>query len=198
MEKIDMLVKVVIIGDTTVGKTNIMTQYCDTNFKMNSLPTIGADSRVKMIQMNERETIKMMIWDTCGQERFKSITKNTFKGAQGFVLVYDITSKSSFEHVEDWLESIKDNIDTNTVSIVLVGNKSDLDELRQITKDQGQTLANKHNLNFFETSAKMGINLSEVFVSLARNIRKIINSANKDTEMLTTDKTKNTKKKGCC
>ncbi|CAK68609.1 unnamed protein product (macronuclear) [Paramecium tetraurelia] len=191
MEKIDILVKVVIIGDTTVGKTNIMTQYCDTNFKMNSLPTIGADSRVKMIQMNERETIKMMIWDTCGQERFKSITKNTFKGAQGFVLV-------TFEHVEGWLESIKDNIDTNTVSIVLVGNKSDLDELRQVSRDQGQTLANKHNLNFFETSAKLGINLSEVFISLARNIRKIINSANKDTEMLTTDKTKAQKKKGCC
>lgn len=76
-----MLVKVVIIGDTSVGKTNIMTQYCDTNFKANLPATIGADSRVKLIEMNERETIKMMIWDTCGQERFKSITKNTFKGA---------------------------------------------------------------------------------------------------------------------
>ena len=134
MEKNDeeLKFKVLLLGNSEVGKTSMLRRFCDDTFEQDSLSTIGIDARTKLINHNNKK-IKLDIWDTAGQERFLSITKNTYKGSDGIILIYDLTNKESFKNINTWLKGISENIDINKTCFVLVGNKCDCDDLRQVS-----------------------------------------------------------------
>ena len=167
-EKYDQKIKVMIIGETEVGKTALITKYTRDMFGGHYLTTIGIDFQNKYININGK-TIKMEIWDTAGQERFRNIAKNYFQTSDGFLLVYDTTNKKSFEKLNYWTEQISLNAEENTKYIV-VGNKSDLEGKRQVDKEEGEKFAKENKVQFYETSAKTGLNVNKVFELLAKEI----------------------------
>ena len=135
----DLIFKVVLIGDSSVGKSNILTQYLHDKFDLNTRTTVGVEFGWKKIEMDGMK-IKTQIWDTAGQERYQSITSAYYKGARGALLVYDITKKESFENVDKWINEFKKHSDPN-FTIILVGNKSDLEQDRQVTSEEAQKKA---------------------------------------------------------
>eukprot|EP00731_Ephydatia_muelleri_P031730 Em0023g237a len=160
--------KVLIVGDSGVGKTCILLRFVDVTFNPDFVATIGIDFKIKMIEVDGK-VVKLQIWDTAGQERFRFITNAYFRGAKGMALVYDVTSMTSFENVTRWLETIEKNT-TGDVVIVLAANKCDSDDKRVVTKAMGERLAASKGIPFFETSAKSGVNINEVFETLSREI----------------------------
>ena len=169
-ENYEMMFKVVLVGDSFVGKTNIMSKYLKNEFHEDSKATVGVEFGAKQFQI-EGHTIKAQIWDTAGQERYKAITSAYYKGAKGAFVVYDITRKSSFESVEKWVNDLTSTADKK-VTIVLIGNKCDLDNHRQITKEEGGEKANKLQVAFLETSAFSGENLDKAFEMMVNEIYK--------------------------
>lgn len=152
-EEYDYLFKVVLIGDSGVGKSNLLTRFTRDEFKSDSKSTIGVEFATQTIQV-DKKTIKAQIWDTAGQERYRAITSAYYRGAVGALLVYDITKEPTFESVKTmWLEELKSNADDNII-IMLVGNKKDLAHLRQVTTTDGRDFATSNNLSFIETSAQ--------------------------------------------
>ena len=168
-KKYDFLFKLLIIGESGVGKTCILLRFTDDSFTANHLTTIGIDFKIKIIEL-EGKVIKLQIWDTAGQERFRTITKTYYKGAHGIILTYDVTDQNSFKNIRNWIKQIEANAQTN-VCKVLVGNKCDKPD-RVVTEEDGKNLANEYkmNFNFFETSAKTNKNISEVFNNLTHEI----------------------------
>ena len=166
----DLVYKILLLGDSSVGKTCFLLRFTEDTFTDNHISTIGVDYKLKIINSDDK-IIKLQVWDTAGQDRFRSITKNYFRGSHGIVLLYDITSLSSFNNIKSWLQQIRESLG-NTVAIILVGNKLDLEHNRRITKDQGMQLATEHNMGFFETSAKDGININEAFECLYKEMSK--------------------------
>jgi small GTP-binding protein len=171
----DYIYKVLLLGDSAVGKTCFLLRYSDDSFTENHISTIGLDYRLKIITLENDKNIKMQIWDTAGQDRFRAITKNYYKGAHGIVLIYDVTNTTSFSNIKNWLSQIKENT-TDKVKIVLVGNKIDDEHLRKVPYEEGKKLSEEYNLEFFETSAKNNIRIEETFNYLTREIFK----SNKD------------------
>ena len=169
-ENYEMMVKVVLIGDSFVGKTNIMSKYIKNEFHEDSKATVGVEFGSKQFTV-EGHTIKAQIWDTAGQERYKAITSAYYKGAKGAFIVYDITRKQSFESVEKWVNDVTAVADKN-ITIILIGNKSDLEDQRQVTKEQGQDKANKLEIAFMETSAFSGENLEKAFNMMINEVYK--------------------------
>ena len=167
----DIKFKIMVIGESKVGKTSLIKRYTKNKFGGVYLTTVGVDFQDKIIQIEEKK-IRLQIWDTAGQERFRNITKNYFNSSDGFLLIYDISDKDSFKHLNFWNEQIKLNAPNNTKS-VLVGNKCDLDNSREISIEQGENLAQKYKIKFFEASAKDGTNINEVFEYLANEIYKV-------------------------
>ena len=167
--KIDYLFKLLILGESGVGKTCLLLRYVDDFFTANHLTTIGIDFKIKIIQLKNK-LIKLQIWDTAGQERFRNIGKMFYKGAHGIILTYDVTDENSFKNIRNWIKQIEENAPTNVCKI-LVGNKCDKPD-RKITKSQGQNLAEDYNMSFFETSAKTRQNINEVFNFLTEEILK--------------------------
>lgn len=162
--------KLLLIGDSGVGKSCLLLRFCDDSFASSFITTIGIDFKVRTIEVDGRK-IRLQIWDTAGQERFRTITTAYYRGAMGILLVYDISDSSSFQNVRNWIGSILEYAAEN-VNVVLVGNKADLtDNKRRITTAQGQALADEYNIKFFETSAKTNFNVEEVFFSIARDIK---------------------------
>lgn len=147
----DYLFKVVLIGDSGVGKTNLINRFTKNEFSMESIATIGVDFSTKIIQVEEK-TIKAQIWDTAGQERYRAITSAYYRGAVGALLVYDITRSDTFENVERWLQELREHTEGN-VLVMLVGNKSDLSQLRAVERSKALALAEKYDLAFIETFA---------------------------------------------
>lgn len=143
-EEYDMIFKVVLIGDSGVGKSNIMSRYLKDEFSIETKTTVGVEFGAKKIELNGNK-IKAQIWDTAGQERYKSITNAYYKGSKGALLVYDITKKESFDNIDRWILELKNNGESE-VTIILIGNKSDLDSERQVSKEDGQNKA-KYNGN---------------------------------------------------
>ena len=143
-EEYDMIFKVVLIGDSGVGKSNIMSRYLKDEFSIETKTTVGVEFGAKKIELNGNN-IKAQIWDTAGQERYKSITNAYYKGSKGALLVYDITKKDSFDNIDRWITELKNNGDPE-VTIILIGNKSDLDSERQVTKDEGQDKAKQYGI----------------------------------------------------
>jgi small GTP-binding protein len=143
-EEYDMIFKVVLIGDSGVGKSNIMSRYLKDEFSIETKTTVGVEFGAKKIELNGNN-IKAQIWDTAGQERYKSITNAYYKGSKGALLVYDITKKESFDNIDRWISELKNNGDPE-VTIILIGNKSDLDSERQVSKEEGQTKSKQYGI----------------------------------------------------
>lgn len=165
----DYLIKLLLIGDSGVGKSCLLQRFSDDLFTSSWLTTIGIDFKIKKIFLDNK-SIKLQIWDTAGQERFRTITTAYYRGAMGILLVYDVTDESSFNNIRNWMRNIEQHASDN-VNKVLVGNKSDLDQSRRaVPYAKGKQLADEFGIQFFETSAKENINVDEVFQSIARDV----------------------------
>jgi len=162
------LFKYIIIGDTGVGKSCLLLQFTDKRFQPVHDLTIGVEFGARMINI-EGKQIKLQIWDTAGQEAFRSITRSYYRGAAGALLVYDITRRDTFNHLTTWLEDARQHSNSNMV-IMLIGNKSDLEARRDVKKEEGEAFAREHGLIFMETSAKTAANVEEAFINTAREI----------------------------
>jgi small GTP-binding protein len=159
------VIRVTMLGDSAVGKTSIINSFLGEQFSDVYLTTIGKDKLKKEMKMKDGQTIKIIIWDTAGQERFHSLAANTIKGAHGIGLTFDLTRKSTFDNLQIWLKDIKEINDL--IPIVLFGNKCDIIEKRQVTDNDVKTFLNENKFQYFETSAKMNINIEQGFNTLA-------------------------------
>ena len=169
-ENYDLIFKLVLIGDSGVGKTNILTRYTKNEFSLATQATVGVEFGSKIIKKNDK-LIKLQIWDTAGQERYKSITSAYYKGSKGAFVVYDISRKPTFENVDKWIGELKTNA-SEDVLIMLVGNKSDLEDKREVQIDETKKKAEQHKIAFCETSALKGNNIEQAFDSLIDEIAK--------------------------
>ncbi|KAI9473800.1 MAG: ras family-domain-containing protein [Benjaminiella poitrasii] len=168
------IIKYIIIGDTGVGKSCILLQFTDNRFMPAHDLTIGVGFGTRFIEVNDRQ-IKLQIWDTAGQESFRSITRSYYRGAAGALLVYDITRRETFEHLSVWLEDVRQHANPNTV-IMLIGNKCDLENNRQVSKEEAERFAEENGLYFLETSAKSAENVNKAFEDTAKSIQEKIQS----------------------
>ena len=166
----DFLIKIVLIGDTSVGKSNLLSRYVHDDFDQESKSTIGVDFAAKHLSIRGKN-VKIQIWDTAGQEKFRSIIKSYYSNANGFVIVYDVTKQESFDHVNNWIKVLEDNAAKNH-KMLLVGNKIDLDDDREVFLIDGRDMAEKHSCYFMETSAKTNENdcVSNAFQMLIESI----------------------------
>ncbi|KAJ8618681.1 hypothetical protein MRB53_014867 [Persea americana] len=171
-EEYDYLFKVVLIGDSGVGKSNLLSRFTRNEFCLESKSTIGVEFATRTLQV-EGKTIKAQIWDTAGQERYRAITSAYYRGALGALLVYDVTKPTTFENVSRWLKELRDHADSNIV-IMLIGNKTDLKHLRAVATEDAQSYAEKEGLSFIETSALEAINVEKAFQMILAEIYRII------------------------
>jgi len=171
-EEYDYLYKVVLIGDSGVGKSNLLSRFTRDEFNLETKSTIGVEFATRSIQ-TEGKTIKAQIWDTAGQERYRAITSAYYRGAVGALLVYDISKYSTFKNVERWLNELRENADRNIV-IMLVGNKSDLRHLREVPTEEAKGFAETNKLSFIETSALDATNVELAFQNILTEIYHIM------------------------
>ena len=165
----EMIFKTLIIGDTNVGKSNLLLRYVKNDFSSEMKSTVvGVEFGSKILKILGIN-VKVQIWDTAGQERYRAMTSSYFKGSKGVLIVYDITNYSSFESVDRWINEFRMKSEENS-AIILVGNKNDIEEERKVTKEEGEEKAKKYNLAFFETSAKDGKNVEEAFKCLFEKV----------------------------
>lgn len=167
-EPIEYIFKLVIVGDTSVGKTEIVNRYLYNKFNFNSIATVAAEVKYSNIKKNDTN-IKCQIWDTAGQEKYFSLTSSYFKGAKVAIIVYDVTSKTSFDNVDKWINEIFGKIGPD-VYIIICGNKSDLDIYRRVSFNEGLEKAEKYEFDFIETSAKNSSNISRLFEMINDNV----------------------------
>jgi len=197
--------KILILGDSTVGKTAFIVRFCEGKFEEDSLTTIGLDSKVKFISRQDKK-IQLQIWDTAGQERFRSLSKSWYKGADGILLMYDISNYDSFKHIKNWINDIKTNISIpfEKLALIVIGHKSDLpEEKRKVDKNDIQTFENSHGIKIIEASAKIDKNVNESMIALIDKMLELgvgkIKTGDEDEDdnkKLSLTKTK--KKKGDC
>ncbi|KAI8333137.1 hypothetical protein BC941DRAFT_435192 [Chlamydoabsidia padenii] len=176
MSSYNYIIKYIIVGDSGVGKSCLLIQFTDKRFNAGRELTIGVEFGTRFITVDDKQ-IKLQIWDTAGQESFRSITQSYYRGAAGALLVYDISRRESFEHISTWLTDVRKHANPHT-TIVLVGNKSDLDESkREVTYEEADKFAKENGIALFlETSAKSASNVEEVFVKAAENVYEKIKS----------------------
>jgi Ras-related protein Rab-1A len=182
MSKKEAKYKILILGDSKVGKSCFLTRYADKTYQEDYLSTIGMDYKIKNYELENGDIIKLYIWDTAGQDRFRSITSNYYKGADGIILIYDITKQETFNNVRNWITSIKEEAPAKVV-LILVGNKVDDEKNRAVPKSEGEKIADEYNLPFLECSAKSDINVTETFDVLIKKIVEI-NPKNKQGQKL--------------
>ena len=200
--KEDFKIKIVIIGDSGVGKTNLVKRFASNTFDGNSKATVGVEFMAKSYKINN-QIFKIELWDTAGQERYKSITAVYYKGAKGALIVYDITSKNSFDNIDKWLDEIR-NKSSNDIKLMIIGNKTDLKQFREVSNEQALEKARALSIPLMETSALDSFNVKEAFNDLLKEIYKDMRK-NKSLEIdydtnngIDLD-TNNAKKKfGCC
>lgn len=173
------LFKYIIIGDTGVGKSCLLLQFTDKRFQPVHDLTIGVEFGARMITVADAQQVKLQIWDTAGQESFRSITRSYYRGAAGALLVYDITRRDTFQHLSRWLEEAKQHAHPNMV-ILLIGNKNDLEHRRAVSFEEGKAFADQNGLLFLETSAKTAYNVEQAFLKTAEQIYSKIHSGEID------------------
>ena len=188
--------KIITLGDTGVGKTNFILRFIDDKFLLNHFSTFGIDYKFKNVELENGNKIRFKIYDTAGQERFKSISHSYIKKANGILLMYEISSQESFNNIERWMETIKENSE-NKMIIVLIGTKCDLTVERVISKEKVEELAQKYGIHFFETSSKDNINIQEAFYDIAEQIIEKNKGKNVFNNYLNLNK-KQKKKSECC
>lgn len=171
-EEYDYLFKVVLIGDSGVGKSNLLSRFTRNEFCLESKSTIGVEFATRTLQVEGR-TVKAQIWDTAGQERYRAITSAYYRGALGALLVYDVTKPTTFDNVGRWLKELRDHADANIV-ITLIGNKTDLKHLRAVATEDAQGFAEREGLSFIETSALEATNVEKAFQTILAEIYRII------------------------
>jgi small GTP-binding protein len=187
----DSIIRLILVGDSGVGKSSIMFSYCEENFSDNFISTIGVDFRVKNAEIDNR-TIKLYIWDTAGQERFRCISKSYFRNANVILLTFDLTNIYSFYNLEKWMDDIEVYSEYNP-TVLLVGNKCE--NYRAIPKSKIEDFVNKYSLEYFEVSAKNNINIEELFQrAIIHGYNRIKNSTSTNTE----PKSVHSNQKKCC
>lgn len=165
----DILIKLLLIGDSGVGKSCLLLRFCEDQFTPSFITTIGIDFKIRTIDLDGKRC-KLQVWDTAGQERFKTITTAYYRGAMGILLVYDVCDAKSFENVRTWYANVQQHANEE-VELILVGNKCDMADKRVVSTEQGQELANELGIPFIETSAKTTTNVEDTFYSLARRVK---------------------------
>ena len=201
----DKTCQILLIGDSSVGKTSLIQRYANGIFKEEYLATVGLDFYTKQETINNINVL-VRLWDTAGQERFKSLTPNYFKNAEGVIITYDITSSQSFENLKFWINSIKTNLGEKNIiiPIIIVGNKLDMEDMRDITREEAEKFAKENKYKYFETSAKTGEGVDDA-------IRDLVNQVLEKSEQFEEERNErksikinsdqpedNVKKKGCC
>lgn len=165
----DYLFKLLLIGDSGVGKTCVLFRFSEDAYSSTFISTIGIDFKIRTIDLDGKR-IKLQIWDTAGQERFRTITTAYYRGAMGIMLVYDITNEKSFDNIRNWIRNIEEHASSD-VEKMIIGNKCDMNDRRKISKERGSALALEYNVKFMETSAKSSVNVEESFIQLTRDIK---------------------------
>ncbi len=203
----DKTCQLLVIGDTSVGKTSLITRYTNGTFKDEYLATVGLDYYSKEEIINNK-SINIKIWDTAGQERFKALTQSYFRNAEGVMLAFDVTKSESYDNLKDWIASIKKNLEGKNIflPLIIVGNKIDMEESREVEKESAEQFATENNYKYFETSAKTGEGVDEAVRDL---INQVLNNnqideqkmeARKSVQLKEEDNNEGEvkKKKGCC
>ncbi|XP_001354946.1 ras-related protein Rab-35 [Drosophila persimilis] len=194
----DHLFKLLIIGDSGVGKSSLLIRFSDDTFSGSYITTIGVDFKIRTVDIDGLR-VKLQIWDTAGQERFRTITSTYYRGTHGVIIVYDVTNGDSFANVRRWLEEIQNNCDV--VNKVLVGNKNDDPDCKVVITEDAQRFAKQMDIELYETSAKDNINVDNMFLSITRQVlnhklRTTTNEQQKDTIHLKNNP--GTKRRKCC
>ncbi|KAJ8102751.1 ras family-domain-containing protein [Lipomyces tetrasporus] len=195
----DILIKLLLIGDSGVGKSCLLLRFSEDSFTPSFITTIGIDFKIRTIDLDGKR-IKMQIWDTAGQERFRTITTAYYRGAMGILLVYDVTDEKSFNNIRNWFSNVEQHA-SEGVNKLLIGNKCDWEEKRAVSTEQGKALANELGIPFIEASAKANINVEEAFVSLARQIKQRVDLASEPQQTNNIDISSGQKSAGngkCC
>ena len=210
-EEYSMIFKIILIGDSGVGKTNILSRYTNNYFSDSSKSTVGVELGCKIEEVNGTK-VKIQVWDTAGQERYKSITKTYYKGAKGALIVYDISRKESFLNVDKWIGDLKE-FGEEDVCVIIVGNKCDLEDFRQVSTDEVSKKAEQYSVGFCETSALSAKNIDTAFQMLIKKVsEKIPNMNDKygnkssvvntgvslDTKIISENQRPMSNKKKCC
>ncbi|KAF1373459.1 hypothetical protein PFLUV_G00239070 [Perca fluviatilis] len=178
----DYLFKLLLIGDSGVGKTCLLFRFSEDAFNTTFISTIGIDFKIRTIELDGKK-IKLQIWDTAGQERFRTITTAYYRGAMGIMLVYDITNEKSFDNIRNWIRNIEEHASSDVERMIL-GNKCDMNDKRQVSKERGEKLAIDYGIKFLETSAKSSLNVEEGFYTLGRDIMARLNRKMNDSSPL--------------
>lgn len=196
----DYLFKLLLIGDSGVGKSCLLLRFADDTYTESYISTIGVDFKIRTVELDGK-TIKLQIWDTAGQERFRTITSSYYRGAHGIIVVYDVTDSESFNNVKQWLHEI-DRYASENVNKLLVGNKADLTSKRAVTFDQGKEFADSLGIEFLETSAKNATNVEKAFMTMAAQIKSRMKAqpinANTKATKLTPSQNVSNSGGGCC
>ncbi|KNA09637.1 hypothetical protein SOVF_151790 [Spinacia oleracea] len=171
-QKIDYVFKVVLIGDSAVGKSQLLARFARNEFSIDSKATIGVEFQTRTLIIDTK-TVKAQIWDTAGQERYRAVTSAYYRGAVGAMLVYDITKRQTFDHVSRWLEELRSHADNNMI-IMLIGNKSDLGSLRAVSIEDAKEFAEREGLFFLETSALEALNVEIAFLTILTDIYRVV------------------------
>lgn len=192
-----MIMKLLLVGDSGVGKSCLLLRFVEDKFNPSFITTIGIDFKIRTIESKGKK-IKLQVWDTAGQERFRTITTAYYRGAMGIVLIYDVTDSRTFENVENWYQTVTQHANDDA-QIFLVGNKSDDEESRQVSKEQGQELASRLNIPFLEASAKTNDNVESIFYELASIIQdKHVEEAQQTPGGIDVSQNSSGKANGCC
>ena len=197
------IIKILTLGDTLVGKSSIVLRFSDNRFDDNQLATIGIDYKTKYIKVKDA-SVKVLLWDTAGQEKFRNIARQYYKGANGVLLIYDVCDRKTYERIGFWMDELKQNNEIEQLYIILVGNKIDLEEKRVVTREEAEKYAEDNNINYIEVSAKTGEGILDLFNEVTKGtMDKVFNDQdnNEDKEKIKTylDTNNNRKrKKKCC
>jgi len=193
----DHLFKLLIIGDSGVGKSSLLLRFADNTFTGSYITTIGVDFKIRTIEA-DGEKVKLQIWDTAGQERFRTITSTYYRGTHGVIVVYDVTNNETFGNVKRWLHEIDQNCDL--VNRILVGNKNDDASRKVVSTEDAQRFADQMDIQLFETSAKDNINVEEMFTAITRMVLRSKRDLNPPKNTIVLDDRKNgkSKKPKCC